>query len=468
MQPQTLFFSQSGDFENFESGVQDDDGMVYTIGSNQVNVIRYLSSTRSLIAGTSGGEFIVRSGGADSPVTPTSIQIKKQTNYGSADHTPAQVGNTVLFLQRAKRKLRELQFNFDIDGYVAPDLTLISEHVTEGGLVELAYQQEPDGIIWGVRADGQLACRTYKPEEKIVGWTRQKIGGVFGTGDAIVERVTALPGDLDEDELYIVVKRTINGATKRYIEYIRDWDFGTDVNDAIFVDSSLTYTGVTSTANGTIAVDATSITLADGGSFSSSGAIRIANEIITYTGKSTHVLTGCVRGVNSVAAAYATGVTITQAAISLSVLSHLEGQTVDILADGAVHPSATVSSGAVSLDRYVIKAHVGLPYTSTLKTLRVDAGARQGTAQGKMKRISDVTIRLYRSVGLSIGDDTLDVLPFRSSADEMNEPLPLFTGDKEIEFKGTFDLDGQIVVKQTQPLPQTILGVFATLTTFEQ
>jgi hypothetical protein len=85
-----------------------------------------------------------------------------------------------------------------------------------------------------------------------------------------------------------------------------------------------------------------------------------------------------------------------------------------------------------------------------------------------MKRISDVTIRLYRSVGLSIGDETLDVLPFRSSADEMNEPLPLFTGDKEIEYKGTFDLDGQIVVKQTQPLPQTILGVFATLTTFEQ
>ena len=467
-QPQTLFFSQSGDFENFESGSADDAGMVYTIGSNEVNVIRYLSSTRSLIAGTSGGEFIVRSGGADNPITPTSIQIKQQTNYGSADTSPAQVGNTILFLQRAKRKLRELQFNFDVDGYVAPDLTLISEHITEGGLVELAYQQEPDGVIWGVRADGQLACMTYKPEEKIIGWTRQKIGGVFGTGDAVVERVCALPGDLDEDELYLVVKRTINGATKRYIEFIKDWEFGTSVSDAIFVDSSLTYTGTTSTLGAGINNSVTTVALADASGFSSSGAIKVNNEIITYTGKSSNDLTGCTRGVDSVAAAHDSGATATQAAITLSGLSHLEGQTVDVLGDGAVHPSKTVSSAAITLDRYVTKAHVGLPYTSTLKTLRVDAGSAIGTAQGKLKRISEVTVRLYRSVGLSIGDNELDILPFRSSADEMNEPLPLYTGDKEIEFRGGFDSDGQIIVQQTQPLPQTILGVYATLTTFDQ
>ena len=146
----------------------------------------------------------------------------------------------------------------------------------------------------------------------------------------------------------------------------------------------------------------------------------------------------------------------------------MEGQTVDVLGDGAVHPSKTVSSAAITLDRYVTKAHVGLPYTSTLKTLRVDAGSAIGTAQGKLKRISEVTVRLYRSVGLSIGDNELDILPFRSSADEMNEPLPLYTGDKEIEFRGGFDSDGQIIVQQTQPLPQTILGVYATLTTFDQ
>ena len=469
-QPQTLFFSQSGDFENFEADVEDDDAMVYTIGSNEVNVIRFLSSTRNLIVGTSGGEFVVRASGTDEPITPTQIQIKQQTNHGSADHVPAQVGNTVLFLQRAKRKLRELQFNFDVDGYVATDLTIINEHITKGGLTELAHQQEPHGILWGVRADGQLVCMTYKREEQVVAWSRQVLGGAFGTGDAVVESVAIIPGDLDEDQVWVAVKRTVNGATKRYVEFIRDFEFGTDVSDAIFVDSSLTFTGVTSTLAGAEAADQTTITLADASSFSSAGAIKIGSEVITYTGKSSNDLTGCTRGVVGAAAAHASGATVTQAAISLSGLSHLEGQTVSILGDGATHPNKTVSSGAVTLDRYVTKAHAGLSYNSTLKTLRVEGGSQQGTAQGKIKRINEIVVRLLNTVGLQVGKDVsnLDIVPFRSSADKMDEPIALFTGDKEIEFDGEFDSDGQLVVRQDQPLPMTVLAVYATLHTFDQ
>jgi len=469
-QPQTLFFSQSGDFENFEADVEDDDAMVYTIGSNEVNVIRFLSSTRNLIVGTSGGEFVVRASGTDEPITPTQIQIKQQTNHGSADHVPAQVGNTVLFLQRAKRKLRELQFNFDVDGYVATDLTIINEHITKGGLTELAHQQEPHGILWAVRADGQLVCMTYKREEQVVAWSRQVLGGAFGAGDAVVESVAIIPGDLDEDQVWVAVKRTVNGATKRYVEFIRDFEFGTDVSDAIFVDSSLTFTGVTSTLAGAEAADQTTITLADASSFPSSGSIKIGSEVITYTGKSSNDLTGCTRGVVGAAAAHASGATVTQAAISLSGLTHLEGQTVSILADGAAHPDKTVSSGAVTLDRYVTKAHAGLSYNSTLKTLRVEGGSQQGTAQGKIKRINEIVVRLLNTVGLQVGKDVsnLDIVPFRSSADKMDEPIALFTGDKEIEFDGEFDSDGQLVVQQDQPLPMTVLAVYATLSTFDQ
>ena len=161
----------------------------------------------------------------------------------------------MLFLQRAKRKLRELQFNFDVDGYVASDLSIINEHITEGGLTELAHQQEPGGILWAVRADGQLVCMTYKREEQVIGWSRQILGGAFGTGSAVVESVASIPGDLDEDQVWVAVKRTVNGATKRYVEFMRDFEFGTDVTDAIFVDSSLTFTGVTSTLAGDEAAD---------------------------------------------------------------------------------------------------------------------------------------------------------------------------------------------------------------------
>lgn len=469
-QPQTLFFSQGGDFENFESGTAADDGMVYTIGSNTVNVIRFLASTRNLIVGTSGGEFVVRASGADEAITPTNIQIKQQTSHGAADMTPMQAGNAVLFVQRAKRKVLELQFNFDVDGYIAPDVALISEHITENGLEELAYQQEPDSILWTRRGDGQLACMTYKREEQVIGWSRQIIGGVFGTGDAIVESIASIPGDLDEDQVWVAVKRTINGATKRYVEFIRDFDFGTDVNNAIFVDSSLTFTGVTSTLAGDEAADQTTITLADASSFPSSGAIKIGTEVITYTGKSTNDLTGCVRGVVGPAAAHSSGATVTQATLSLSGLSHLEGQTVSILGDGSVHPDKTVSSGAVTLERYVTKAHAGLSYNSTLQTLRVDAGSAMGTSQGKIKRINELTVRLFRSVGLKVGRDAnnLDIVPFRSSATAMDAPISLFTGDKEIELNGNYDTDGQLTIRQDQPLPMNILAVYATLSTFDQ
>ena len=469
-QPQTLFFSQGGDFENFESGVNADDGMVYTIGSNTVNVIRFLASTRNLIVGTSGGEFVVRASGADEAITPTNIQIKQQTSHGSADITPMQAGNAILFVQRAKRKVLELQFNFDVDGYVAPDVALISEHITENGLDELAYQQEPDSILWTLRGDGQLACMTYKREEQVIGWSRQIIGGAFSTGDAVVESIATIPGDLDEDQVWVVVKRTIGGATKRYIEFMRDFDFGTDVNNAIFVDSSLTFTGATSTLAGDEAADQTTITLADASSFPSSGAIKIGTEVITYSGKSTNDLTGCVRGVVGVAAAHSSGATVTQATLSLSGLSHLEGQTVSILGDGAVHPDKTVSSGAVTLERYVTKAHAGLSYNSTLRTLRVDAGSAMGTSQGKVKRINELTVRLYRSVGLKVGRDAnnLDVVPFRSSAASMDAPISLYTGDKEVELNGNYDTDGQLTIRQDQPLPMNILAVYATLSTFDQ
>lgn len=401
-QPQTIFFSQSGDFENFERGTNDDDGLVYTIGSNEVNVIRYLASGRQLIVGTSGGEFIVRASGFDEPLKPNNTQIKQQTTYGSADIQPMQVGNATLFLQRAKRKLRELVFSNESDSYVAPDMTILAEHITEGGITAFAYQQEPDSVAWTVRSDGVLSCMTYRREEQVVAWHRHIIGGVFGSGNAVVESVAVIPGDLDEDEVYLIVKRTIDGATKRYVERMSGFDFGSDVTDAYFVDSGLTYSG--------------------------------------------------------------------SAATTISGLDHLEGQTVSVLADGSVHPDVTVSSGAVTLQRSVTKAHIGLPFTSKVETLRVDGGSALGSSQGKIKRISEVTVRLFRSVGLKVGTSTseLDVVPFRDSGDAMDTATPLFTGDKTVEFRGGYDDDATIVIQQDQPLPMTILAIFPTVSVFDK
>ena len=403
-QPQTIFFSKSGDYENMDENrggtIADDDAIIYTIASNQVNAIRFMTATRTLIIGTAGGEFAVSGGGTDNAITPTNILIKKQSNNGAANVDALAVGNATIFLQRAKRKLRELAYNFDVDGYVAPDLTILAEHISETGFKQLSYQQEPNQIIWCSRNDGQLVGLTYQREQQVVAFHRHIFGGVFGSGNAVCESVATIPTDDSEYQTWVIVKRTINGATKRYVEFIHQYDFDeTDDTSFNFLDSQLSYSG--------------------------------------------------------------------SAVTTISGLGHLEGQTVSILADGATHPNKVVSSGEITLDRSATKVKIGLSYTSLLQTMRIDAGAQNGTSQSKTKRIYEITARLYESIGVEIGPDlnNMERIPFRSSANAMDSGINVFTGDKEIEFRGNYETDGFIFVRQNQPLPLTILSLYPKLQT---
>jgi hypothetical protein len=397
--PQTLWFSKSGDYENFESGTDDDDAMTYTIASNQVNAITSLKATRTLIVTTTGGEFTVTSGATQDAVTPTNLNIRKQSNYGAAYVDALSIGNQTLFLQRAKRKIRELAYNFDSDGYLAPDLCILSEHITNSGIVAMDYQQEPFSIVWCVRTDGVLVGMTYNRTQDVVAWHRQIFGGSFNGGNAVCESVSVIDGVAGEDEVWLIIKRTINGTTKRYIEYLTEYDFNSSLTQFHFLDSGL-----------------------------------------SYSGAATSTLTG---------------------------LNHLEGQTVSLIVNGATHPTRTVTGGSISLEREATTAKVGLNYVSTLQTMRLDEGYK-GTDQTKTKRIFDVTVRFYETVGAKIGPNanTLDEIPFRDSSAPMSSPVPLFTGDKELEFPADYGSDGFVMVKQEQPLPMTILAIYPRLETW--
>ena len=400
--PQTIFFSKNADYQNFETGTADDDALIYTIASNQVNAIRYLSATRILTIGTTGGEYVLTSAN-DGPVTPTTTLIRKYSNYGSNNVEPVQVADVTLFLQRGGRKVREFKYvgELNIEAYAAPDMTILAEHLTTGGLTGFAYQQEPDSIIWAIRTDGTLLGLSYRREENIVAWHKHVIGGTFNGGQAVVESITTLPTDTGEDELYMVVKRTINSATKRYVERMKTFDFGTDTTTAFFVDSGLTYSG--------------------------------------------------------------------SAVNTLSGLDHLEGESVTVLANGSAHPDRTVSSGEITMAYDTTSAAVGYSYTSSMQTMRIDTGSADGTAQGKPKRVHGLTVRFHETVGAEIGNDAgeTDRIPFRSSANPMDQGVPLFNGDKKIEFPGGFDDDDRIYVQQTQALPMTVLALFARLNTFD-
>ena len=401
--PQTLWFSKNGDYLNFTVGTAADDALIYTIASNQVNAIRYLSATRVLTLGTSGGEYVVTAT-SDGPVTPTTTLIRKYSNYGTAPIEPVQVADVTLFLQRGNRKIREFRYVGDInaDAYNAPDMSILAEHITEGGITQFAYQQEPDSVIWMVRADGTLVGMTYRREEQVVAFHKHVIGGTFSGGQAVVESVATLPTDTGEDELYMVVKRTINGVTKRYIELMKPFSFGGVTTGAFFVDSGLAYSG--------------------------------------------------------------------SAVTSLSGLHHLQGETVSILANGASHQDKTVANGAVGLNVSTTVAAIGYGYTSVMETLRIEAGSVDGTSQGKPKRIHAITVRLHETVGAEIGSgsDKLDRIYFRDSSMSMDQAVPLFTGDKDVEFEGGFDDDDRIYARQTQPLPLTVLALFPRMNTFDK
>ena len=400
-EPQTLFFSKAGDYENMTTGTNADDAMVYTIASNQVNAIRYMKAVRTLVVGTTGGEFTVSADGTDASITPTNITIKRQSSFGSANVDAIPAGNAILFLQKAKRKIRELQYNFDSDGYQAPDLTILNETVTDTGINEMSYQQEPGSNIWCVRDDGVLACLTYQRSENVIAWSRHIFGGAFGSGKAVCESVASISGVLTEDEVWVIVKRTINGATKRFVECFSDFDFDeTSATSFKFLDSHLSYSGSGTT--------------------------------------------------------------------TLSGLAHLEGQTVSVLGDGATHANKTVSSGAITLDRSVTSACVGLPYDSILQTMRIEGGAAEGTSQGKTKRISKVVLRLFETVGVKVGPSltNLETIPFRTTSSLLSNPVDtLLSGDKEIEFNDDYNSDGFIFIKQDQPLPCSILAIYPTLVT---
>ena len=471
--PQTVYFSKSGDYENMDANiggtVADDDAIIYTIASNQVNAIRFLTSARTLIIGTAGGEFVVSGGGDNNAVTPTNIMIKKQSNHGAANVDAISVGNATLFLQRAKRKIRELAYNFDVDGYIAPDLTILAEHITEGGIAEMAYQEEPLAIIWCVRDDGQLIALTYQREQEVVAWHRHIIGGVFGTGNAVVESVAVIPTDNSEYELYMIVKRTINGATTRYVEYLHTFNFDqTDNTSFNYLDSQLGLSKSQTTLTAGINATATTIPVASVSGLSSSGKIKIGGEIISYAGISSLDLTGCTRGQNiTTATSHLSGAVTKEVVNIIAGLNHLEGQTVSILVDGATHPTKVVASNSITLDRFGTDVKVGLSYTSILKTMRIDAGSQDGTSQGKTKRIYEVTARLFETVGVEVGPDldNMERVPFRTSADPMDQGIPPFTGDKEVEFRGNYDTDGFMMVRQTQPLPLTLLSLYPRLVT---
>lgn len=389
-EPNAIWGSHSADYFNFNVGTGlDSEGLYITV--KQANKFVWAVATDTIMLGATNGEFLIVASAVDDALTPSNIRPIRATGYGSAEYLPAsQIDSNAVFVQRGKRKVRRLQYDLASNKYVARDISLLSEHITSSGIVDIAYINEPDSIIWFIRDDGVLVGHTYDPDNNVYAWHRH---GIAGT-DIEVSSIAGTDGMSDAaDELWMVVSRTIDGSTVQYIEFLmQGLTLDDDIEDSFFVDSGVTATGSSLTA-----------------------------------------ITG---------------------------LDHLEGEEVQILADGAVQAPATVTSGEVALSPAADVAHAGLGFSSYVDLLPLEGGNPLGTSQGKMKTIFSVAFRLNRTLGLEYGvpDGTMDRYYFGPGI--MDEGATLFTGDTESRsFPGGPDTQSLIRIQQTDPLPFEVLAV---------
>lgn len=403
--PQDVWASKSGDFEDMTVGTGASDGLNYTLTSDESSPITWMKPSRVLVIGTRSGPFIARANTLDEPITPTNIRITNENSTPCADAMAIKVNNVVLFRDIHNRHLHEFVYDFETDSYVAPNMLQLAEHLTESSnIVDLAFQRDPEKRIWMVLADGSLHTMTYERAEDVVGWQQSPIEGT----DATVKSVAVIEGSTF-DEVYLLVSRTINGGTKQYVEFLENrfpitCNVDSSKPDAFFVDSGLTYSGAATT--------------------------------------------------------------------TISGLYHLEGETVNILGDGAVMPTKVVSDGKITLDSSVEKAQVGYCICSSLETQPLDllseAKLRQNKFEtmGRKKTIHNCLARLHNTLGGSIGPTTskLDPFTFRSSDDPMDDSPPLYCGDYRVKIGANVSREAKVVVLHTDPLPFTLLSIVADVT----
>ena len=454
-EPTTIWLSKSGDYENMTTGTTDDDALKFTINADGVNRIRWMIPQNFLFIGSVDAEW--RFGGATSsdPITPTSVNAKRQSANGSSNVAAILVGDIVIYVQYHGRKVFQFNYTLETDSYVSSPLTKLSRHVTEGKVVDIAYQQEPDPIVWYVRGDGVLLTMAFYSAEKVVAWSRHITDGEY-------ESVAIIHGP-DEDEVWTSVLR----GTKRYIEYFKPREFGVK-EDAFFVDCGLTFDGGAAQAiTGVTQANPVVITYAGSDPTNGwkvyiegiNGMDELNGNVYIVVNVNADANTFELSGVNGTEyAAYVSGGTFQRVVNSVSGLDHLEGKTVDVCVDGAAHDECEVLNGEITLNGYHNKIHAGLHYEMKLQPMKLEVQTMTGSAQAKTKRIEALTVRFYNTIGCKAGEkeDEVKDLIFGENAE-------LFSGDISMEFKGDYGTGGDIFFVHDQPLPCTILAIMPEL-----
>lgn len=469
--PETFWMSQPGKFKNFDvsNPVIASDAITGTLVSRQVNNIKYMiAMPGGLIMLTGGGAWQVSGGGADAPVTPTSIVATPQAYNGCADIEPIQINYDILYVQQKGTVVRDLSYSFYTNIYTGADLSVLSNHLFTGYTITgWTYAEEPFKIVWATRSDGKLLSLTYLKEQEVFGWAQHQTQGRFNAIASIQEG--------QENAVYVGVQRRLQGKNIVLIERMHSRFMPYGAEDAWFVDSGLRTVPV---ANSSSVAAVFSVGGIDGvQSLVSSVSIfnvgfvgrvlRMAGGIATITAVTdgfnatvnvTQAFTDTDVKVGSVYVWPQTTWSIWNKVMTVAGLDHLEGETVSILADGNVVLPQVVINGTITLSQPCSKITAGLGYVGRLQTLYLDTG--EPSIQGKRKFIPAMTVRVDQTRGLKMGP-TFDAMTEFKDRDmsTLGQPIGLFTGDQRMQIDQLWATEGQMCLEQTDPLPASILGV---------
>lgn len=477
--PQTIWASRSGDYKDFgkSNPVQDDDSIIYTYAGRQVNEIRHLIDVGSLVVLTSGGEFVA-TGDQNKVLTPSSFSLNSQGANGCSDIPPIAVANIALFIQEKGSVIRDLAYSFDVDGYQGNDLTILANHLFQKHrIVDWSFCIVPFSCAFCLRDDGKLLVLTYLRDQQVFAWSPQSSDGIYESTCSISEG--------SEDAVYFVVKRRINGQSVRYIERLASRQFNDDL-DAFFVDSGLSYDG-RNTSSRTVTLSGGSddwsyqknytLTLSGDAYFASTD---IGAQIqLPYTGTAPDSVEAVNRQLRCNIVAVNSG---NEVAVSVNRnvptvlrnvatanwriarqtyagLSHLEGETVNILSDANVEPQKVVKDGRVILEEPGAVVHIGLPINAQFETLDVTITGQE-TLLDKKQLIPAVTLLVNASRGIWAATPGGQWYEYPQREFEFyDNPVADATGKVEVRLDSNWDKNGRVKIRQTDPLPLSVLAV---------
>ena len=389
--PDTFVASRIGDQNVFTSrgSFRADGPIKATLAGDKVQDIEHFVSREDLIILTSGSEWRVGAG-PDSEFSADTIRQRPQSFIGASPMRPLQTNQSIVFEKVNGGGLYEAQFSLEKDGYASRELTLLSRHLFKRQKgVDIASQINPDSLIFVSTDSGIINVLSYYPDQEVLAWTRWETDGKY-------ESLTTVPNkDTGEDDVYVIVKRFLNGGTVpvRYIERFDQRKFE-KISDCYFVDCGITYDGA---------------------------PVSVVSGLSHLAGRDVSVLAdgGVVEGVT-------------------------------VSATGSI----TLPSNGPN-PRTASKIHVGLPYKSTVKTLNPDDTRK--TEHGRRKKVNSVSLQLYQTKGIHTGRNENELEELKQNIDLADDEL--FTGEEFIRIGGDWGTDASIYIEQSDPLPMSILAV---------